>query len=62
MNRLPIDTPLPEDLKPGDPVPWANPVWLDLLTRKVNALSKMRGVGDFVVHHTEDETVIEQKT
>jgi hypothetical protein len=60
MTQLPIDTPLPENIRPGDPVPWVNPQWLDLLQRKVNALMNMRGVGGIRVHKADGGYVIEQ--
>jgi hypothetical protein len=61
-DMLHIDTPLPENVKPGDPVPWADPQWLDLLTRKVNALYAIQGApgGNIQVHKSEGGFVIEQ--
>lgn len=59
-TRLPIDTPLPENIRPGDPVPWVNPQWIDLLQRKVDALWNLRGEGGIVVHKTESGVVIDQ--
>jgi hypothetical protein len=59
---LHIDTPLPENAKPGTAVPWADPEWFDLLTRKVNALYAIQGSkgGNIYVHKSEGGFVIEQ--
>ena len=44
MNQLPIETPLPTDLKEGDDMISADPRWVNLLNRKVEALLNMTGV------------------
>ena len=41
---LPIDTPLPDNIQPGDPHPLMRPEIVDLLFRKVNAISRMIAV------------------
>jgi len=61
MNQLPIDTPLPL-VEPGQPAPAFEPVVMDLLERKVNALWNLRGVGNVKVMKTESNVTIESAT
>ena len=58
MNDLPFNTPLPM-ATPGEPHPAFDPKWINLAFRQLNALMKMRGVGDVIVHPAEAGFVVE---
>ena len=61
MSRLNINTPLPDNLQPGEVLPWADPALMDLLNRKVNALWNLQGApgSGIQVHHGDESVIIE---
>jgi len=59
-GELPFKTPLPLAV-PGAPHPAFDPVVINLAFRQLNALMRMRGVGDLNVLPAESGFVVEQK-